>query len=586
MDFTGPAALSGYRLTLHHGGLLAGLTGSHFVVDVETDESDVANFVGLALVDFRSSGDDPKHVHYFSVLTEELKGLLSKARFVGHNVKSDLHWLNQWGCSITAEQMHGDTMIAAYCRDTTEEEYGLKALAKKHLGWSWTSYKDLVGKGKRKTTLDKQPVEVVANYCATDAAATLELFRRQLNGISRRCYEEVEMPVYRALFRMETFGAAVDVPYLHELDNEFCSRRDEELASVRSLVKSASFNPASPKQVKNILFKVEGIREKKTDVATLTNYDDRASVKALLNYREFSKLTGTYTGPLLSSPTPGIIHARFNQVSYDSDSEHTKGIRTGRLSSSEPNLQNIPARTETGKKVRKAFVARPGNLLVVADYSQIELRVLAHYSGEKAFLDAFHAGRDVHTETAHMVFGKATSEEQETSNRRIAKTINFGLLYGCGPKKLAFLTGVSVDVAQGLLDTYWKRLPGIQQWIASAKANAYVRGGITTLGGRFIPLHGLRSKDLRERLGAERQAVNYTIQGSAAEIMKKALVRIDSLRLPLTMPIHDEVVLDVKAESAPAVQARVKGIMENVVVLKVPLVVDAHTGLNWAEAKG
>jgi DNA polymerase-1 len=574
----GPASALGYQLVID--GPIPGI--GTLIADVETDECDIANFVGIAIIELGGLT-----VRYFSTLSSELKEVLNRSRFIGHNVKADLHWLNQWGCKVSAADIAGDTMIAEYCRDTTGGSYGLKDLAKKHLGWEWTKYKDLVGKGKKKVTLDKQPVEVVARYCGTDCAATAELSKRRLDPVARRIYEQLEMPVYRALFAMESLGATLDVPYLQQLNGEFGQRRDEALSSVRDLVGKGDFNPASPVQVKKDLFTKLGIRADKTDVATLKAHVDKPAIKALLDYREFSKLASTYTGPLLSGPTPGKVFARFNQVSYDSGSEGSRGIRTGRLSSSDPNLQNIPARTETGKKVREAFIASPGNTLVVADYSQIELRVLAHYSGEKAFLDAFHAGRDVHAETAAMMFGGASfwTEEEQAKNRKIAKTINFGLLYGCGPKKLAYLTGETEERAKELLDSYWKNLPGIQRWISSVKAQAYVRNGTKTLMGRFIPLAGLKSSDMMERWGAERQAVNYTIQGSAAEIMKLALIRLHERGLKLIATVHDEFIVDTPIESAELTLASVKGIMENVVRLKVPLLVEAHTGKNWAEAK-
>lgn len=578
MENWGPASELGYQLVID-GPLPSVRT---LIVDVETDESTVANFVGIAIIELGGLT-----VRYFSALSPGLKEVLNRSKFIGHNVKADIHWLNQWGCKISSMSIVGDTMIAEYCRDTTGGSYGLKDLAKKHLGWEWTKYKDLVGKGKKKVTLDKQPVGVVAAYCGTDCAATAELSKRRLDPVARRIYEQLEMPVYRALFAMELVGATLDVPYLQKLDAEFGQRRDEALSSIRRIVGGkGEFNPASPKQVKEHLHFL-GIRADKTDVATLKAHAEHPFVKSLLDYREFSKLASTYTGPLLSGPTPGKVFARFNQVSYDSGSEGSRGIRTGRLSSSDPNLQNIPARTDTGKKVREAFIASPGNTLVVADYSQIELRVLAHYSGEKAFIEAFNSGRDVHAETAAMMFGGASfwTEEEQAKNRRIAKTINFGLLYGCGPKKLAYLTGETEERAKELLDSYWKNLPGIQRWISSVKAQAYVRTGTTTLMGRFIPLAGLKSPDMMERWGAERQAVNYTIQGSAAEIMKLALIRLHERGFKLIATVHDEFIIDAPAAEAEQTLITVKGIMENVVRLKVPLLVEAHTGKNWAEAK-
>lgn len=579
----GPAASSQYKLVIHSGSDGYVPSGSVGVVDVETDEADLAKFVGAALVMVCGDSDGSKLVHYYSSLTDPLKAFLNRIKIVGHNVKSDVHWLNSWGCQIKAEQIIGDTMIIAYCKDTTELEYGLKAQAKKHLGWTWKTYKEMVGKGKKKQTLDKQPVEVVAAYCGTDAAATAELYRRLLPGAGRNYYE-LEMPCYRAIFDMESKGAAVDIPYLSKLHEEFLRRQDGALGTLRSFA-GAEFNPASPKQVKENLLKKLGIRADKTDVATLKEHKGVPEVASLLEYREFSKLASTYTGVLLDLPTPGRVHASFNQVAYEAASEASRGIRTGRLSSSGPNLQNIPSRTETGKMVRQAFIPSPGNLLVVADYSQIELRVLAHYSGEKTFIDAFLAGRDVHTETAEKMFGKASTEEVAKKNRSIAKTINFGLLYGCGAKKLAYLTNVSEEQAKKMLDDYWAAVPGIKTWIAVQRAQAYVRGGTKTLSGRFIPLAGLKASDMYERFAAERQAVNYTIQGSAAEIMKRALIRLHARGVPITMTVHDEFIVDVQADKAEHTLRVVKSVMENVVQLKVPLLVEAKIGKNWAEAK-
>lgn len=555
-----------------------GLRPSRYVVDVETDESEARNFVGLALVDLRAPTQE---VHYIPEITERLREILSKSQFVGHNVKFDLHCMRGWGIKIDSSQIHGDTMLMAYSRSTTEESYGLKDLVKAHLGWTYPTYREIVGTGKGKLTLDQQNRELVANYCGMDALSAAELFRVFTKGQSRaerRYYQCLELPVYRALFDVEARGITIDCDYVRRLDGEFLQAKAGYLRDLQSAVGDPEFNPGSPKQVQEKLFKKVGIQAQETGVKILKAYENIPEIKALLKFREVSKLASTYTTAFLALPSLPLIHTRFNQVAVDSAADTTTGIRTGRLSSSEPNLQNIPTRTELGNKIRAAFIAPVGHKLIVADYSQIEYRLLAHFSEERRLIDAFKNGVDVHEAT-----GLALGVD-----RKLGKTLNFAAIYGAQPKKIAFTAGITEDEAATFLARYWDNLPGVQQWIAYTRARARVRLGVETLYGRFISLPDLISKDMYARFHAERAAINYVIQGSAAEVMKLALLRLHALGLDVRLTVHDEFVVQVKDVSDRVELARLKveQAMSNVVTLKVPLLVDAHVGQNWQEAKG
>jgi DNA polymerase-1 len=567
----GPEA-HGYSLCICPLNLGEHIRSSLYVVDVETDEREPAGFVGCALIDVRAGS---RRIHYVRNFSEDLRNLLNKNSFIGHNVKADLHWFNQWGCKIQGSQIYGDTMIMAYCHDTTEESYGLKIQAKKQLGWEYPAYRDLVGKGAKKITLNNQSTDLVANYCGMDAAATFELFK---SFKPDAYYHNIELPLYRLLFDIESKGAHLDVGYIESLNTELLNAKSQHLAELaRSF--GADFNPGSPKQVKEILFEKLGIQEEKTDVKVLRAYAHIPEIQTLLKFREVSKLASTYTTAFLALPYLPRVHCRFNQVAVSGGAtEETTGIRTGRLSSSEPNLQNIPSRTELGAKLRGAFSAPFRHVLLGADYSQVEYRLLAHFSGEPKLIEAFKRGADVHEET-----GKALGV-----GRKLGKTLNFAAIYGAGSKKIAFTAGISKEEAEGFLEKYWRNLPGVKNWIQKVKALAYAKGGVTTMFGRFIPLKGLKSSDQYERWHSERAAVNYVIQGSAAEVIKLAMLRLQKIGLVPVLTVHDELIFEIKNDPAviASVKERVEKTMANVVTLKVPLLVEAGVGFNWKEVKG
>jgi DNA polymerase-1 len=372
---------------------------------------------------------------------------------------------------------------------------------------------------------------------------------------------------------METKGAQLDVEYLERLRAELTSDRDRLLDSISAMV-GRGFKPSSPKQIQEQLFPKLGISEPSTDVKTLERYVHLPEIQAILEFRAVSKLLGTYIEAFLALPTLPRVHARFNQVAVN-DREGTTGIRTGRLSSSDPNLQNIPTRTAAGERIRDAFVARPGHELICADYSQIEYRLLAHFSGEKKLIDAFLAGADVHEET-----GKALGVD-----RKLGKTLNFAAIYGAQPKRIGMTAKIPEEQAAAFLERYWNNLPGVRNWISYVKVKAQAQKGVKTMFGKFIPLPGLASSDKFERLHAERAAVNYIIQGSAAEIMKLALLRLTAQGIMPVMTVHDEFVLEVPQKDVERMKQVVVHSMSTVTALTVPLLVEAGSGRTWREAK-
>ena len=557
-----------------------------YAIDIETDESDKPNFVGLGL----SAWSGPKVVYYFSQLTPQLKECLERSHLIGHNVKSDIKWLRGWGCKIKAAQIYHDSMIMAYSRCTTEENYGLKKLAEKELGWKWPSYREMVGKGKAKKTLDKQEVERVANYCGMDTAASLELCYLYLerNKLDKRVsapnwlkyYYQIELPIYRLLLDMETEGIRLDVSSLSKLDGSY----QQIISTLERQLTAVVPNPNSPKQILEVLFPRLGIREKSTGAKVLKRYAEKHEIiKTILQYRKYTKLQGTYTGAFLSLSSLPMVHSRFNQVSYNTSTESSFGIRTGRLSCSEPNLQNIPSHGQDGDSLRSLFIPRESYLLYCADYSQIEYRLLAHFSQEPVLLKAFEQGKDAHAATAQVIYGL---DEITKEQRNIGKTVNFAAIYGAQARKVAETTGLSEEECQTFLDSYFAKLPRVTSWITRTKFKAHSDGGVTTLFGRFIPLPGLKSRDRYEKWHWERAAVNYIIQGSAAEVIKLAMLRVQKVGFLPSLTVHDELLFEIRPSELKVRGRLIKSIMEHIVYLSAPLVVDAGSGKNWCEAKG
>lgn len=545
--------------------------GPKVAIDIETDEHD--HFVGGCIYD---GGD---RVFYITD-SAQFQSLVANKKIIGYNVKADLHWLKQMGLSVTPDDIYSDPMIKSYVISSNREDQGLKAVAREELGWKWPSYRDMVGSGRKKVTLDKQEIEKVAEYCGMDTLAAWKLdehLEAKLSPAQKKLYYGIELPTYRLLWEMESTGVEISLTRLNELDKEFDDQLRVLFANLQGF--KAFWNPNSPPQNKEVL-KQYGIHVVKTDKAALEPYKSQPIVSTLLAYKRLKKLHSTYVCAFRQFPTLPVIHTTFNQVALQTDGG-LHGIRTGRLSSNNPNLQNIPSHGE-GLKLREMFVPRQGKVFIDADYSQIEYRLLAHYSQEAHLVKAFLNGFDVHEATAKLILGKTSVTKEE---RGIGKLLNFASVYGSQAERISIAAKITRAEAQTFLDNYWQSLPKVAQWVTQTKILARARGGVTTMSGRWIPLPDLSSKSKWDRMHAERAAVNYVIQGSAADILKVAMLELKKQGFTAVLQVHDELLFEAEPDKAEATLAKVKQIMENVVQLSVPLVADVHVGKTWREAK-
>jgi len=513
-------------------------------------------------------------------------------RKTGQNAKHDVLVLRRAGINLRG--LDFDTMLASYVLDPGRRSHGIDVLALEFLDHSMMSYEDLCGKGKAAIPFDECPVEAARNYSCEDADMTLRLraiFEPQLdNAEVRPLLENVEIPLVHVLSEVEWTGISIDVPWFRSLKVRF--RRERE--AVEKQIYSAAgmeFNINSNPQLREVLFTRLGLPVLKktstgpsTDASVLQELAEAGHTlpTLLMEYRELSKLESTYLDalPVMVNPHTGRLHTSFNQTV----------AATGRLSSSDPNLQNIPIRRELGRDIRRGFIPRPGWVLLAADYSQIELRLLAHLSQDPAFVEAFKAGGDIHRQTAAIIFDVPV--EQVTSEMRArAKTINFATIYGQGAHALSRQLKIEHAEAKEFIRLYFERFRGIRTYLDSMVEFAREHGYVTTIFGRrrFIP--ELRERNFNIRAFGERTAANSPIQGSAADLIKIAMIRIhDSLKsggfaARMLLQVHDELVFEVPPEELEAVQKVVKRDMENAAVLSVPLVVDIGTGANWLETK-
>jgi DNA polymerase-1 len=509
---------------------------------------------------------------------------------IGQNIKYDYQVLRQYG--IEMEGLWCDTMIASYLLNPVRSSHGLDSLAVEFLDHKMISFQEVAGKGKDQINFSQVPLESASVYSCEDADATFLLQGIFLPRLSEAgmdsLFFELEMPLVKILAEMEMQGVRLDLELLRELSGLFSG----QLAALeREIFASAGceFNINSPKQLGEVLFdrlKLPAGRKTKTgwstDMDVLTRLAlDHEIASLILQFRSISKLKSTYTDalPKLVNPRTGRVHTSYNQAVTN----------TGRLSSSEPNLQNIPIRSEEGRKIRRAFIAEEGSLLLSADYSQVELRVLAHLSGDRVFCDAFAHDEDIHTRTASEVFdllpGLVTPEM-----RRQAKTINFGVIYGQGAFSLARELGVSTKTAKDFIDNYFLRHSGARDFLDSCVRDAEQNGFVTTILGRKLPIPDIGSSNGNIRAFAQRNAINYPIQGSAADIIKRAMVRVsermrlEGLKSRLIMQVHDELVFEVPEEERIQMELLVCHEMEHAVPLRVPLKVDLNFGRNWSEA--
>ena len=527
-----------------------------------------------------------------SLVLETLKPILEDERRAkcAHNGKYDMLVLARYGVEVRG--MKFDTMVAAYLLEGTQRSLGLKDLAWSRLSVEMESYQSLAGKGKNAVTFDRLPIGRVARYACADADMTLRLMRSLQPELESTGLEplfmQVEMPLVPVLVDMERTGVALDVGYLKEFSRELY-QRERELETAICAAVGHSFNLASTQQLATVLFKelkLSPTRKTKTGYSTDADVLEELRgthevVEMILEHRQISKLKSTYVDalPLLVNPRTGRVHTSFNQTA----------TATGRLSSSDPNLQNIPIRTELGRRVRKAFVAeRDGWTLLSADYSQIELRVLAHMTGDPTLVEAFRRGEDIHAATAATVYGIPLSEVT-ANERRIAKTVNFGVLYGMSDYGLARDTGLTRQQAAEFIESYFKRYSSVAGFFEKVKQDAAEKGYVSTLLGRrrYIPEIRATHKGLRQQ--AERMAINMPIQGTAADIIKIAMINLHHLirergwRSRMILQVHDELLFECPMAELELLAPEVKRIMESAMPLQVPLVVDLKVGHNWDE---
>lgn len=514
---------------------------------------------------------------------------------IAHNASYDISVLAQT-MGIQIQGLSMDTMLAEWVIDPGNRTLGLKAIALNRLGIEMTPITELIGTGKTQTTMDHVPIQEAAPYACADADMTLRLVEPLTRDLHERqqwkLLTEIEMPMVPILVQMERTGVRLDIGYLDQMSRELQAEQARIEHEIYALVGHA-FNVNSTKQLSDVLF-VElelpkrGIRKTVHGYSTAADALDLLKGKhpiidLILQQRQISKLESTYvsTLPTLVNPHTGRLHTSYNQT----------GTVTGRLSSSNPNLQNIPNRTELGRQIRKAFVAQPGSLFLAADYSQVELRVLAHVSKDPELLDAFAKDQDVHARTAAAVYG-IPLEEVTKEQRGVAKTVNFGLIYGQSAFGLAGQTGLDFDEAERFIARYFERYPGVQRWLDQTRALAHEQGYVETLLGRrryFPELQTTQRALAGRRAAAERQAINAPIQGTAADILKIAMIRLDQeltrrkLAARMVLQVHDELVLELPKPELDEVSALTREVMEEAYTLDIPLKVDAEVGENWLE---
>jgi len=529
---------------------------------------------------------------------EELKPILEDEtrKKVGQNVKYDFLVLRQHGVHVKGIDF--DTMVASYLVDPSLRQHGLDALSLRYLDYRKIPTTDLIGKGKAQISMAEVPVEKVCEYACEDADMTLRLkgvFEPQIDELElRSLYQDVEMPLVEVLAHMEEAGIRLDTGILEGMSAEMGEKLQELEVKIHGLA-GRDFNINSPKQLGEIMFeemelhKELGLKRVKktktgysTNISVMEQMAGHPFVDAVMEFRSLSKLKGTYLDalPTLVSPRTKRLHTSFNQAV----------TATGRLSSSDPNLQNIPVRSEWGRQIRRAFIpSDDDHLLLSADYSQIELRVLAHLSEDEDLLGTFQRGEDVHRRTAALIFGVDMDDVQSQMRDR-AKAINFGVIYGMGARRLSRETGISLDEAKQFIEAYFEKYPGIKTFTEAMVEQARTEGHVTTILGRRRSLPEIHSRNRAQEVAAERMAVNTPIQGSAADIIKVAMVNL-SRRLAqedadtkVLLQVHDELLLEVRRGCEDGVATVVREEMENAVPLRVPVKVDIAIGENWMEA--
>lgn len=574
-----------------------------FALDTETDNLDymAANLVGISFalengeaaylplqLDYLGA---PKTLEKTTALAL-LKPILENPAIqkVGQNFKYDLTIFARNG--IDVQGVAFDTMLESYVLNSTGR-HNMDDLAKRYLGHQTISFEEIAGKGKNQLTFNQIPLEKAAEYAAEDADVTMKLQQVLWEKLSKeptlkKLFKEMELPLLGVLSRMERRGVLIDSDALFLQSNEIANRLSE-LEEQAYVLAGQPFNLASTKQLQEILFDKLGLPviQKTPKGAPSTNEEVLEELafshelpKVLVEHRGLSKLKSTYTDklPQMVNPQTGRVHTSYHQAV----------TATGRLSSSDPNLQNIPIRNEEGRRIRQAFIAREGFTVVAADYSQIELRIMAHLSQDQGLINAFTQGKDIHRSTAAEIFG-VSLDEVTSKQRRNAKAINFGLIYGMSAFGLSRQLGIGRADAQSYMDLYFKRYPGVQTFMHDIREKAKAQGYVETLFGRRLYLPDINSSNGMRRKAAERVAINAPMQGTAADIIKRAMIQLDQKLqndpdIAMIMQVHDELVFEVRSEKVAFYSELIKTQMESAADLVVPLIVDVGQGTNWDEA--
>ena len=578
---------------------------SAFAIDTETSSLDTmtADLLGISLSCEEGEGCYIPIQHSYEGMPEQLSlntivKTLGEAisnnqtKLVGQNLKFDLPILNRHGIKVT--EFLGDTMLMSYVLNSTGTRHGLDRMAVHYLQYQPMKYEEVAGSASKQINFAQVEIPAATFYAAEDADITFRLF----NLLDKKLQKEpklinllktLEYPMLKSLLRVETNGAKINTNMLAEYSKELGLKIDK-LSKTAFKMAGEEFNMDSPKQLVEILYnKLELPVLKKTPKGQPSTNEDTLQrlaeeyelPKVIIQYRGLAKLKSTYTDSLINIQHPDTkrIHTSYQQAVTS----------TGRLSSTEPNLQNIPIKTAEGRKIREAFVAEKGNVLISADYSQIELRIMAHLSGDKNLTHAFNNNIDVHSATASEIFD-VPLEEVTTDHRRSAKAINFGLIYGMSAFGLTRQLGIPRHEAQAYLDTYFERYTGVREYMDSTKELAKKNLYVETILGRKLHVTEINASNGLRRQAAERAAINAPLQGSAADIIKKAMIDVDewigedNLNIKMIMQVHDELIFEVKKDFAEEALTNVISLMERAVKLDIPLIVDANQGANWNEA--
>ncbi|MCK9048384.1 DNA polymerase I [Haemophilus influenzae] len=578
-------------------------TAKLIAVDTETDSLDYmsANLVGISFALENGEAaylplqldylDAPKTLEKSTALAA-IKPILENPDIhkIGQNIKFDESIFARHGIELQGVEF--DTMLLSYTLNSTGR-HNMDDLAKRYLSHETIAFESIAGKGKSQLTFNQIPLEQATEYAAEDADVTMKLqqalwLKLQEEPTLVELYKTMELPLLHVLSRMERTGVLIDSNALFMQSNEIATRLTALEEQAYELA-GQPFNLASTKQLQEILFDKLGlpILQKTPKGAPSTNEEVLEELayshelpKILVEHRGLSKLKSTYTDKL-----PQMVNSQTGRVHT---SYHQAVTATGRLSSSDPNLQNIPIRNEEGRRIRQAFIAREGYSIVAADYSQIELRIMAHLSGDQGLINAFSQGKDIHRSTAAEIFGVSLNEVT-SEQRRNAKAINFGLIYGMSAFGLSRQLGISRPDAKKYMDLYFQRYPSVQQFMTDIREKAKAQGYVETLFGRRLYLPDINSSNAMRRKGAERVAINAPMQGTAADIIKRAMIKLDEViyydpDIEMIMQVHDELVFEVRSEKVEFFREQIKQQMEDAAELVVPLIVEVGVGQNWDEA--